>query len=70
RQLSVPKKSVHNLDISAIPKIMVTDGPSGLRKQASSADALGLNQSVEAIAFPSSALMASSFNVDMLYELG
>ncbi|EEJ42283.1 hypothetical protein HMPREF0555_1126, partial [Leuconostoc mesenteroides subsp. cremoris ATCC 19254] len=53
-----------------IPKIMVTDGPSGLRKQASSADALGLNQSVEAIAFPSSALMASSFNVDMLYELG
>lgn len=27
----------------SIPKIMVTDGPSGLRKQASSADALGLN---------------------------
>ncbi|MGL5886839.1 MAG: beta-glucosidase family protein [Leuconostoc suionicum] len=53
-----------------IPKIMVTDGPSGLRKQASSADALGLNQSVEAISFPSSALMASSFNVDMLYDLG
>lgn len=53
-----------------IPKLMMTDGPSGLRKQASSADALGLNQSVEAVCFPSAALTASSFNVDMLYELG
>jgi Beta-glucosidase-related glycosidases len=53
-----------------IPKMMMTDGPSGLRKQASSADALGLNQSVEAVCFPSSALTASSFDVEMLYQLG
>ncbi|WP_436665901.1 glycoside hydrolase family 3 C-terminal domain-containing protein [Lactiplantibacillus plantarum] len=53
-----------------IPKLMMTDGPSGLRKQASSADALGLNQSVEAICFPSAALTASSFNVALLYNLG
>lgn len=53
-----------------IPKIMVTDGPSGLRKQADDADALGLNQSVQAISFPSSALTASSFNTNMLYQLG
>lgn len=53
-----------------IPKLMMTDGPSGLRKQASSADALGLNQSVEAVCFPSSALTASSFDTDMLYHLG
>nr|WP_166434868.1 glycoside hydrolase family 3 N-terminal domain-containing protein [Weissella paramesenteroides] len=53
-----------------IPQVMVTDGPSGLRKQADNADALGLNKSVEAINFPSAALTASSFNVDMLYQLG
>lgn len=53
-----------------IPKIMMTDGPSGLRKQADGADALGLNDSVQAISFPSSALTASSFNIDMLYKLG
>lgn len=53
-----------------IPEIMVTDGPSGLRKQADDADALGLNQSVQAISFPSSALTASSFNTNMLYQLG
>ncbi|WP_137596652.1 glycoside hydrolase family 3 C-terminal domain-containing protein [Paucilactobacillus kaifaensis] len=53
-----------------IPGMMMTDGPSGLRKQADSADALGLNKSVEAICFPSSALTASSFNTKMLFELG
>lgn len=53
-----------------IPEMMMTDGPSGLRKQADSADALGLNKSVEAICFPSSALTASSFNTKMLFELG
>lgn len=53
-----------------IPSIMMTDGPSGLRKQAQSADALGLNGSVEAICFPGSALTASSFDQSLLYQLG
>jgi len=37
------------IDRLNLEKIMMTDGPSGLRKQADSADALGLNQSVKAI---------------------
>lgn len=53
-----------------LDKIMMTDGPSGLRKQADSADALGLNRSVQAINFPASSLTASSFNRPLLQELG
>lgn len=54
----------------AYPAIQVSDGPSGLRKQDDQADALGVNQSVDAVCFPSSALTASSFNDHLLYQLG
>ncbi|MGX4687083.1 glycoside hydrolase family 3 C-terminal domain-containing protein [Vagococcus sp. JNUCC 83] len=60
----------HNIDEQNIPSIMVTDGPSGLRKQADKGDALGLNDSVVAISFPTAALTASSFDEDMIYDLG
>lgn len=40
----------------SIPSIMLTDGPHGLRKQAGSADHLGLNESVPATCFPSACL--------------
>ncbi|MCX8720618.1 MULTISPECIES: glycoside hydrolase family 3 C-terminal domain-containing protein [unclassified Lactobacillus] len=53
-----------------IPSIMMTDGPSGLRKQAEGADALGLNGSVEAVCFPTAALTACSFDKSMLFKLG
>lgn len=53
-----------------IPSVMVTDGPHGLRKQDDTADNLGINQSVEAICFPSAAGIASSFDTEMMYEMG
>lgn len=56
--------------VPGVAASMMTDGPSGLRKQADGADALGLNDSVAAIAFPSSALTASSFDDHLLFELG
>ncbi|WP_295731403.1 glycoside hydrolase family 3 C-terminal domain-containing protein [uncultured Limosilactobacillus sp.] len=56
--------------VPGVDKMMMTDGPSGLRKQADSSDALGLNDSVDAVCFPSSALTASSFDDDMLFKLG
>ena len=59
-----------NVDRKSIPSVMVTDGPSGLRKQSGGADALGLNESVVAVSFPSSALTASSLNSDLVYKLG
>ncbi|KRM12775.1 glycoside hydrolase family 3 C-terminal domain-containing protein [Paucilactobacillus suebicus] len=55
---------------NGIKKIMMTDGPSGLRKQADSGDALGINDSVKAVSFPVSALTASSFDRPMMHQLG
>lgn len=52
------------------PSVQVSDGPSGLRKQDDQADALGVNQSVDAVCFPASSLTASSFDDDLLYQLG
>lgn len=54
----------------SLGKVMMTDGPSGLRKQAGEDDALGMNESVRAVAYPVSALAASSFDRELLYELG
>ncbi|KGI00487.1 beta-glucosidase [Oenococcus oeni] len=58
------------IDRLGIKSIMMTDGPSGLRKQADTSDALGLNKSVEAVSFPVSALTASSFDRALLTQLG
>jgi beta-glucosidase len=53
-----------------IKRIMVTDGPHGLRKQAGESDHLGINQSVNATCFPTAATMACSFDTDLLREIG
>ncbi len=53
-----------------IPAIMVTDGPHGLRKQATEADHLGLNASVPATCFPPAAGIASSWDVELLGRVG
>lgn len=53
-----------------IKKVMMTDGPSGLRKQSSSGDALGINNSVQAVSFPASALTACSFDRRSIEALG
>lgn len=50
--------------------MMMTDGPSGLRKQTGADDALGMNGSIQAVAYPVSALTAASFDRDLLQELG
>ncbi|MCL6605214.1 MAG: glycoside hydrolase family 3 C-terminal domain-containing protein [Paenibacillus sp.] len=53
-----------------IPALMVTDGPHGLRKQKESADHLGLHNSVPATCFPSAAGMASSWNRELIGQVG
>lgn len=53
-----------------IPSVMMTDGPSGLRKQGGVGDHLGLNESVPTVCFPSSAAVASSFDTGLARELG
>lgn len=53
-----------------IKRMMVSDGPSGLRKQAQAGDAQNVNNAVDAICFPCSALTASSFDDQALHQLG
>jgi len=60
-------KSIERL---AIPSIMLTDGPHGLRKQGGKADHLGLNKSLPATCFPPAATLANSWDVKLLHEVG
>jgi beta-glucosidase len=60
-------KAVERLGIRAY---MLTDGPHGLRKQATSGDAVGLHASVPATCFPSGAGLAASWNRGLLEEVG
>lgn len=53
-----------------IPSIMMTDGAHGLRKQAGESDHLGLNESVPATCFPSAVGLASTWNRDLIYDVG
>ncbi len=53
-----------------IQSVMVSDGPHGLRKQDSSGDHLGINDSIKAICFPAGSATAASFDRDLLHTLG
>lgn len=53
-----------------IPSVMVTDGPHGLRKQRQSADHLGLFDSVPATCFPSAAGLATSWDRELIGQVG
>lgn len=53
-----------------IPSLFLSDGPTGLRKQAGEADHLGLNESIPSTCFPTAATMANSWDVDLAYQLG
>lgn len=53
-----------------IPSITLSDGPSGLRKQAAGGDHLGLNASTRATCLPSSATIANSWSELTAAEAG
>ncbi|OSX97662.1 glycoside hydrolase family 3 C-terminal domain-containing protein [Bacillus nitratireducens] len=53
-----------------IPSIMVTDGPHGLRKQAEGADHLGIYNSIPSTCFPSAVGLASTWNKDLINQVG
>ena len=53
-----------------IPKMMLTDGPHGLRKQTDKADHLGLNSSIPATCFPTASALASSWDTGLLEKVG
>ena len=53
-----------------IPPVLMSDGPHGVRKQATSFDSVGLSTSVPATCFPPAALAACSFDSGLLREMG
>ncbi|HEY9290441.1 MAG TPA: glycoside hydrolase family 3 C-terminal domain-containing protein [Microlunatus sp.] len=53
-----------------VEPIMVSDGPHGLRAQFDLGDHVGLGGSVPATCFPTASALASSWNSDLLYEVG
>ena len=53
-----------------VPSIMLTDGPHGLRKQPTAGDHVGLSASVPTTCFPTASALASSWNRDLLREIG
>ncbi len=59
-----------NFDSLGIPSIFMSDGPSGVRKQAGAGDHLGLNPSVPATCFPSSATIANSWDEELAEQVG
>lgn len=58
------------IDHLKIPAMMLSDGPSGLRRQAGEGDHLGLNASTKATCIPSAATYANSWDVSLAQKLG
>ena len=53
-----------------IPKVMVSDGPHGLRAQPGDSDHVGLGESLPATCFPTASAIASSWNPALLRRVG
>jgi beta-glucosidase len=53
-----------------VPAVMVADGPHGLRKQVREGGGAELGESVPATCFPTAAALASSWDPDLLREVG
>lgn len=53
-----------------IPEVMVSDGPGGLRKQEQGGDHMGVNKSIKAVCFPAGCAIASSFDRELMKNMG
>ena len=60
-------KAVERLGVK---KIVVSDGPHGLRTQHGEGDNLGINGSISAVCFPAACATAASFDRALLRDLG
>jgi beta-glucosidase len=59
-----------SIDRLGITPLTMSDGPHGLRFQAATGDHLGINESEPATAFPTAAATGSSWDVELLVEIG
>jgi len=53
-----------------VESVMMCDGPHGLRKQLGDGDHLGINESIKTVCFPASCATASSFDVELMRQIG
>ncbi len=53
-----------------VPRVMVSDGPHGLRAQPGESDHVGLGESLPATCFPTASAIASSWNPSLLRRVG
>ena len=60
----------HTKGAGAVPSVMVTDGPHGLRKQRAAGDHLGLEDSVPATCFPPAVGLGASFDPELVGRVG
>ena len=60
----------HAVERLNIPAMMLSDGPSGLRKQAGEGDHLGLNASTKATCIPSASTIANGWDPALAEEMG
>ena len=62
--------STAEFEEKGIRSLYLSDGPIGLRKQAAASDHLGLNVSLPATCFPSSSIMACSWDEELGERIG
>ena len=59
------------IDRVGIPSIFMSDGPHGLRKQENNQNnETSINDSIDAVCFPTACATASSFDRDLMYQMG
>ena len=61
---------VNGCERLGLPSVHITDGPHGLRKIHEGSGTLAMSNTVPSTAFPTASATASSFDPDMLYEMG
>ena len=59
-----------SLDRLGLGRIMVSDGPHGLRKQAEASDHLGMGAAVPATCFPAAGTLASAWDPELCRKMG
>ncbi|WOF23337.1 glycoside hydrolase family 3 C-terminal domain-containing protein [Microbacterium betulae] len=62
--------STRSVEHAGVDGALLTDGPHGVRLQSGSADHLGLNESEPATAFPTAAATGSTWDPELLEEMG
>ena len=62
--------STRPVQSAGVPSIVLSDGPSGLRRQLGEGDHLGLNESEKATCFPSASTVANSWDTELAEKIG